>query len=118
MFGAFQYVLNSQSKAIIIGSDCPDISSQIIEEAFIRLDKHDCVIGPSEDGGYYLLGMKKLHSALFEDIEWSSSKVMEQTIRKIESLQLSYTQLPKLNDIDTIDDLRQFPDLYQSISAD
>lgn len=92
-------------KAVIIGSDCPDVTSDLIEQAFNRLDSHDLVIGPSEDGGYWLHGMKQLHNELFERIPWSTPDVYPQTERAAAGLGLSISRLPVLNDIDNLSDL-------------
>jgi glycosyltransferase A (GT-A) superfamily protein (DUF2064 family) len=59
-------------------------------KAFAYLNLHDVVIGPAEDGGYYLLGMKELYHELFEDIKWSSNIVLEATTDKCAALQLNY----------------------------
>lgn len=97
---------NGFKKAVIIGSDCPDLTTDKIESSFGLLDDHDMVIGPSFDGGYYLLGLRKYHPELFSGIEWSSSKVLNTTIQIAKNLDLKVRKLPELNDIDTIEDLR------------
>jgi len=112
---AFNHVLQIHSKAVIIGSDCPEISSEIIEDAFKKLDEFDCVIGPTTDGGYYLLGMKKFNPLLFENIEWSTDKVFKQTQMKLNEAQQNYSLLVTLTDVDTIDDLMKFPNLYEDL---
>lgn len=90
---------------VIIGSDCIEITPAIIQEAFDELDKHDVVIGPAADGGYYLLGMKQLHGHLFINKSWSTEVVLQQTLTDVASLSLSYKLLPVLNDIDDETDL-------------
>ncbi len=92
-------------KIVIIGTDCPELTGGIIMNAFEYLQNNDLVIGPAEDGGYYLIGSKKLHTEIFEDIKWSTAEVLNETIRKLNSLQLSYFLLPELNDIDEEKDL-------------
>lgn len=107
MFDAFSSVFgNGFEKAVIIGSDCPELNAKHIEKAFMMLDGTDLVIGPSMDGGYYLLGMKEKHGELFSEIEWSSETVYKSTVQKAESLNLSISTLPVLNDIDTLGDLK------------
>lgn len=96
---------NWASKVVLIGSDCYELNSGIIEEAFLMLDKHDVVIGPSEDGGYYLIGMKNLHDKLFKAKEWSTENVMLDTIIDCNELGLSHYLLPTLNDVDEEEDL-------------
>ncbi|HMP99749.1 MAG TPA: TIGR04282 family arsenosugar biosynthesis glycosyltransferase [Cyclobacteriaceae bacterium] len=92
-------------KVCIIGTDCFELNAAIINEAFDQLSKNDCVIGPAKDGGYYLLGMKKMYSELFKNKRWSTDEVYNQTIADFEKLKLSYYKLPLLSDIDTEEDL-------------
>ncbi|WPP48533.1 TIGR04282 family arsenosugar biosynthesis glycosyltransferase [Catalinimonas niigatensis] len=92
-------------KACIIGSDCYQLSTEILEQAFAELEQNDVVIGPSADGGYYLLGMKKLYPALFQDKPWSTSRVLEQTVEDIKKERLSCYLLPELTDVDEEQDL-------------
>ena len=106
MLHAFNEILDrAYSKVLIIGTDCPSLSADIINEAFERLNDHDLVLGPSMDGGYYLLGMKKPCTKLFENIAWSTATVLYHTIAVINDLNLSYHLLPLLNDIDCEADL-------------
>jgi len=108
MKGAFRQAFDDGAdRVVIIGSDCPDLSEAIVENAFERLDKNDLVIGPSEDGGYYLLGMNQYFESLFRDIEWSTESVLESTIQKAKLNNLNIFQLPVLNDIDNIEDLKR-----------
>lgn len=107
MLYAFQSGLSEHfEKIVIIGSDCPGISVNIIEEAFFKLDETDVVIGPSEDGGYYLLGLKKMIPEIFEDISWSTKSVFSETVEVLMKKSMKYSELPTLNDIDTEEDLR------------
>lgn len=92
-------------KIVIIGTDCPEITSGIIERAFTCLDTHEVVIGPARDGGYYLLGMKQIHVSLLQNMPWSTSAVLKETTERCQALQVSYTLLPTLNDIDEEKDL-------------
>jgi len=92
---------------VIIGSDCPDLDETILEVAFDKLETCDLVIGPSEDGGYYLLGMNRFYEALFRDVEWSTESVLTSTIDNATTIGLSISRLPVLNDIDTLEDLRK-----------
>lgn len=99
------FLLNRTEKALIIGSDCPDLTEDLIAKAFLKLDRYDLVVGPAVDGGYYLLGMKKNYHELFIDINWSSESVYPETLIRAEELQLKVFELPVLNDIDTEKDL-------------
>jgi rSAM/selenodomain-associated transferase 1 len=92
-------------KTIIMASDVPDLSMEIMNDAMRALDNHDVVIGPCNDGGYYLIGMKKPHSELFKGIAWSTDKVFEQTLMVAREQGLSVFNLITLRDIDTGDDL-------------
>lgn len=97
------------SRICIIGTDCLDLTTEYVNQAFETLREHDVVLGPSQDGGYYLLGMNRLHPQLFANKNWSTESVADDTRRDIEQQNLSLKELPVLNDIDTIDDLKQSP---------
>lgn len=97
-------------KVIVIGSDCPTLTSAIIEEAFKKLDESDIVVGPSKDGGYYLIGMNAFHPEVLSDIAWSTEKVMEQTVEKAKEFDLSLGTLEPLNDIDNQTDWNEYLD--------
>ena len=92
---------------IIIGSDLYDITSEDIQKAFDALEAHDYVIGPAEDGGYYLLGMKSLNSALFQNKQWSTSSVFKDSLKNMQDGNIKI--LPVKNDIDTLDDIKEHP---------
>jgi rSAM/selenodomain-associated transferase 1 len=96
---------NGYNKAVIIGTDCFEITRLIIERAFEKLDETDIVIGPAADGGYYLLGMKKLYPALFENIAWSTGTVFNSSIAVCNSLGLTCSMLEMLHDVDEEKDL-------------
>ena len=95
-------------KVCIIGSDLMDLSTEVIEQAFDKLNKRDVVVGPSEDGGYYLLGMRQMVTALFEDKAWSTDEVYIATRDDARRLGLSLAELPVLNDVDTENDLGEW----------
>ena len=106
MKNAFRQVFaHGSKKAIVLGTDIPDISKEIINEAIMELDKYDLVVGPSPDGGFYLLGMKKYYHFLFEDIIYSTSSVFEKTINRAKRHSLTFKLLKPLSDIDTEDEL-------------
>ncbi len=92
---------------LIIGTDCPGITTEIVADGFKKLKTQDVVIGPAEDGGYYLLGMNKLQTDLFKDISWSSERVRQQTIDKLKKQNLTHSLLPTLNDVDEEKDVPQ-----------
>ncbi len=95
-------------KAVVMATDVPDLSAQIMVEAMHCLDQHDVVLGPCSDGGYYLLGAKRLHRELFAGIPWSTDQVLDATLSIIRNLGLSVAILPVLGDIDTAEDLREW----------
>ena len=95
-------------RIVIIGSDCPEVNEQDIQSAWAALEDHDVVLGPAEDGGYWLIGLRAEQRALFENISWSTNAVFEQTVARANSANLSIDLLRKLHDIDTIDDLKRF----------
>lgn len=105
-------------KAAIIGTDCMELNSAIIIDAFACLDKHEVVIGPAKDGGYYLLAMKKLYVELFENINWSTHEVFSQTLEICKRLDLSTHLLPELSDIDDEDDLNKSLNLFLTDNGD
>lgn len=92
-------------KICIIGSDCFELTTALVETAFLQLNNHDVVIGPALDGGYYGLGMKDSLKDLFAGINWSTEQVLTQTKALVERQALSYWQLPVLPDVDTLADV-------------
>lgn len=92
-------------RVCIIGSDCMEITTEILEEAFGKLHNRDAVIGASEDGGYYLLGMSKMTPEFFDNKAWSTDEVFISTLEDFEKLGLDYAELPVLNDVDIQKDL-------------
>ncbi len=96
---------NGCQSICIIGTDCFELTSGIIEQAFTQLEKYDAVIGPAKDGGYYLLGMKKRTPELFQNKKWSTDSVAKDTINDFKRLGLSFVELPPLTDVDEEKDL-------------
>ncbi|MEN8189070.1 MAG: TIGR04282 family arsenosugar biosynthesis glycosyltransferase [Thermodesulfobacteriota bacterium] len=100
-----------KGKALLIGSDCPELDPNLFSEAFDALEKNRLVFGPAADGGYYLIGIRRnlpegLIRPLFSDIDWGSDSVLSRTLKTARQLNLSYHLLPTRHDIDTPDDLR------------
>jgi len=89
----------------VIGSDCYDLTTDILNQAFSSLENHDAVIGEAVDGGYYLIGMNRLITEVFQNKKWSTEEVFPSTIQDFKNKGLSYFQLPVLNDVDTEEDL-------------
>lgn len=92
-------------KVIAMGSDMLCLSPDLILQAFRRLDQDDVVIGPSRDGGYYLLGLLKETPSLFQNIPWSTSSVLTSTLAFIQEQRLSYSLLEELEDVDQVENL-------------
>lgn len=102
---------------ICIGGDCPNLNHSHIQEASDLLSQNnDLVIGPSEDGGYYLIGMNRLQPEIFEDIPWSQPDTLKATIKKAEDLDLRTSLLETLYDVDEASELnRALEDGYISL---
>ena len=90
---------------LVIGSDCPDLGEAEITQAIAHLQTHDVVLGPATDGGYYLLGLNQLHTALFEGIPWGSDRVLSSTQAIAHQQNLSVALLNPLPDIDRPEDI-------------
>ena len=93
-------------RVVVIGTDSPEVTAEVVEEAFARLDTADVVLGPASDGGYYLIGMSRLHRALFERIPWSSADTLRSTVERAREHGLTVALLRELRDIDTAGDWR------------
>ncbi|WP_062062586.1 TIGR04282 family arsenosugar biosynthesis glycosyltransferase [Aquimarina longa] len=99
---------------IIIGSDMYDLNQKDIENAFDHLESYDYVIGPAEDGGYYLFGMKSLNSQVFKNKIWGTNTVLKDTLKNIEKKQIKL--LEERNDIDYYDDIKDIAVLKKFLS--
>jgi hypothetical protein len=97
-------------RCVLTGSDSPDLPVGQVNDAFDKLDSADLVLGPSTDGGYYLIGCKRqsLLPSIFYDIRWSTTNVFSETIKRIAESGLKFAQLPQWSDIDEFDDLKNF----------
>jgi rSAM/selenodomain-associated transferase 1 len=108
MFHAFKEVFHSgYRKAALIGADIPDISVLIIQKAFDFLSDNDIAYGPAKDGGYYLVGMRKLIKEIFEKVPWSSDQTLKKSIEQAKKSGYSIAFTEMLSDIDTIEDARR-----------
>ena len=106
MKNAFQHGFdNGYENIILIGSDLPTISKEVIESGFDHLKGNDVVFGPALDGGYYLIGLSKMNTSIFEDKPWSQSTLLDVTLQQLSEQQSSASLLTTLNDIDTFEDL-------------
>jgi rSAM/selenodomain-associated transferase 1 len=93
-------------RIIIIGSDLPELSHSTIMLGFKQLGRYPLVLGPAQDGGYYLIGLTKLNTGLFIDINWSTSEVLNKTFENAKRAGLAYFLLPEMRDIDEYDDIQ------------
>lgn len=106
MHNAFQQLFKlGYENCIIVGSDLPDLQNLHINEAFSKLKFNDVVIGPADDGGYYLLGLKKMIPSLFKNKNWGTDTVLSNTLKDLENYKIEFTET--LNDIDTFEDLEK-----------
>ena len=112
MYNAFKSGFQQgYKKIIIIRSDIYDLNSETIEEAFKEMENSDFVIGPAEDGGYYLLGMKSLNKEIFFNKYWGTDKVLEDTLKNLSHKKVKLLQTK--NDIDLYEDIKNI-DIFQS----
>ncbi len=101
-------------RVVIIGTDCPSLNSELLEMAFDALLRSEIVIGPANDGGYYLIGLRRYVPQLFKRIQWGSEKVLEQTLRRAREVEIHTELLAPLSDIDRPEDLA----FYEQEKAD
>ena len=92
-------------RAVIIGTDCPEITPEVVRESFDHLATCDLVLGPATDGGYYLIGLQRPTPQLFTGIAWSSERVFDETMRRAGDLFLNVSLLKMLSDVDRPEDL-------------
>ena len=112
MYNAFKSGFKKgYKKIVIIGTDIYDLNSETIEEAFTKLDKSDFVIGPAEDGGYYLLGMKSINNEIFFNKKWGTNSVLKDTLHNLSHKNVALLQTK--NDIDVYEDLKDV-DIFET----
>lgn len=108
MYNAFKEGFDDgYKKIVIIGSDLIELESNDIKEAIKKLVNNDIVIGPAQDGGYYLLGMKQIPENIFRNKEWGTNTVLKETLKDVQNLK--HYLLQEKNDIDTLEDIRDVP---------
>lgn len=107
MQNAFQNGFDRGYEKIIgIGSDLPDLNADVMNEGLAALTDSETVFGPSDDGGYYLIGMQKMVNNIFEQKPWSTDQLLGVTLSELGRKAISFRLLATLNDIDTIEDLK------------
>lgn len=106
------------SKELAINSDGPTLPLENISTAIELLEEFDLVLGPGIDGGYYLIGTTGLHSTLFENIDWSTPRVIKQTMARAKAANLKPALLPYGYDVDTVENLHRLEREIDRISTD
>jgi rSAM/selenodomain-associated transferase 1 len=101
-------------RVIVIGTDCPALSADVVARAFEALERADVVLGPAEDGGYYLVGTRAAHPALFDEIPWSSPHTLAVTLERLAGAGLRVQRLEVLRDVDTLEDWRAYESTRRS----
>jgi uncharacterized protein len=104
-FAFTEAFLGQMTQVVMIGTDCPDLTASIIQQAFAALSAHDLVLGPAQDGGYYLIGLKRVFTELFTGIAWGTDTVLAKTLEIARTLGLKIALLPVLRDIDRPEDI-------------
>ena len=104
------------TEIVLIGSDLPNITKNVIDRGFKSLKNKDVVFGPAEDGGYYLIGFSKFHKCVFENKAWSTSSLLEETLAELNQKKIEVSLIETLNDIDTFEDLQSYPKFLKLIS--
>lgn len=106
MSDAFRRSFELGYKHIVgVGSDLPDLTSEIVDKGLAELNSNDAVFGPAEDGGYYLIGMRSMLDCIFEDKPWSTESLLEVTLEDLKSKGHSVGIIETLDDVDTEEDL-------------
>ena len=105
MFHAFEHAFNTYEKALLMGSDVPEIDAGYLSAAAAALDPAPAVFGPAEDGGYVLVGLKKTSREIFEKIDWGGPQVMAQTRERLIGIGWQAAELATLWDLDRPEDL-------------
>ena len=112
---AFQQELRHHSKVAIIGTDSPTFPAEQISKAFEALDRHEIVLGPSEDGGYYMIALRRMIPEIFRDVPWGTGEVLGSTLEKISGH--SHLLLETYFDIDLPEDLFRLKQELEALSG-
>ena len=102
---------------LVIGTDCPVLSVQCLRQAADQLRQHDATVVPAEDGGYVLIGMRRAWPEIFQDVDWSTPRVMAQTRQRLSAAKLRWSELPPLWDVDRGEDFARLVALYPELSS-
>lgn len=109
MAAAFAATLPRAERVLLIGSDCPSITTHDVHAAFAALRRYDAVLGPATDGGYWSIGLRRVDTSLFEGITWGGHCVLRDTLTRLDGLDWRWHLLNAYPDIDRPDDLAQLP---------
>ncbi len=115
MLSALREGIKRSESAAILGCDVPHCGWDVIDQANDWLARGRNVLGPTEDGGYYFIGLREARPELFESMPWGSNKVLEKTVARAEELNMEFDQLTKLRDIDTANDLWLIAQKYEPL---
>jgi glycosyltransferase A (GT-A) superfamily protein (DUF2064 family) len=114
MFNAFSNALTHFKAAVIIGCDCPSLTTEDLDLALAYLGQDaDCVLAPAEDGGYVLIGLTRQQASLFEEMPWGTGQVMTQTLARLQEQKVNYRLLKTQWDVDTVADLKRYKNMKQ-----
>jgi rSAM/selenodomain-associated transferase 1 len=115
MHAALGSALARAESAVLIGTDIPSIEAADLDEAFQALQQgKDAVVGPARDGGYYLVGLKRPSRRLFEGIPWGTSTVFQETVNRLQRLDMGWLRLREHADVDTPEDYQRLPEAIRS----
>lgn len=114
MARATQPALEKYPSVLLMGTDCPDLTTSLIVQAAEYLNYQDACMAPVSDGGYALLGLTRFHQSLFDDIHWSTERVAQTTRERLHALQWTLAELAELHDIDEAEDLKFLPEAWRS----
>ena len=107
MVASFRNAFNRGiDRVVLVGTDCPEITTAILDQAATALMRADLVLGPADDGGYYLIGLARSLPELFEGISWGGGDVFDATRAACDALGIVPAILPELRDVDRLDDLK------------
>ena len=108
---------SSAAGTLVIGTDCPALTPEVLHEAAAALREHDAVVIPAEDGGYVLIGLRQPVCAVFQHVEWSTDRVMAQTRQQLQGAGLTWRELAPLWDVDRFEDVERLLGLFPEVAA-
>ena len=116
MHNAIEAGLQNYQSVLLVGSDCPSIDEAYLFRALKALEEKPVVVGPAEDGGYVLIGMKYIQPKIFEHVSWGTAQVLAQTRQGLVQEKREWTELPTLADIDRPVDLSHIKNLAEMLT--